>query len=290
MDLPPELPPILAPVDSGHPTETTAPPPIPRWRGWVLLLLMAAYPLSLGLIGAASQKGVTEPEAMLPDTVLGLWKSAGANFGIFAVFFGVAWAIARPGTERLFLKPRNPWATLGLGVAWSIGLRILVAVMVVAAIGAMWAWSTAHGRTADDLGGFRPKIENVISPAALHDPVYLLTVLTVISFVVAGLREELWRAAMIAGVVLVLPVRWQGRRGEILAVALGSIVFGLGHLPQGMGGVFLTGVLGIGLGGILIGHRSLWIAVLAHGFFDATSFLGLWAVDRAGLLKQFLAS
>ena len=289
MDLPPELPPVLLSADSGAPTPLPAETPIPRWRGWVLLLLMAAYPLSLGLIGAASQKGNAEPEAMLPETVSGLWKSAGANFGLFALFFAVAWAISRPGLSRLYLKRQNPWATLGLGVAWSIGLRILVAIMVVAAIAVMWAWSTAHGRVAEDLGGFRPKIENVISPAALHDPVYLVTVLTLISFVVAGLREELWRAAMIAGVVLVLPARWQGRRGEILAVILGSVVFGLGHLPQGIGGVLLTGVLGLGLGGILIGHRSLWIAVLAHGFFDATSFLGLWAVDRAGLLKQFLA-
>jgi membrane protease YdiL (CAAX protease family) len=39
-------------------------------------------------------------------------------------------------------------------------------------------------------------------------------------------------------------------------------------------------VLGIFLGLIMVYHRSIWPAVLAHGFFDATSMAVLpWAMD-----------
>jgi hypothetical protein len=37
----------------------------------------------------------------------------------------------------------------------------------------------------------------------------------------------------------------------------------------------LTGLLGVMLGTIMIFHRSIWEAVLAHGFFNATSFLAM---------------
>jgi membrane protease YdiL (CAAX protease family) len=33
----------------------------------------------------------------------------------------------------------------------------------------------------------------------------------------------------------------------------------------------LAGALGVGLGLIMVLHRSIWPAVIAHGFFDATS-------------------
>ena len=297
MEIPPELPPVLpapAMAGAGSPPSDLPPvvQPIPAWRGWALLLLMASYPLLLELIGALTgakrQQGDSAPVAMLPETIGGLWASCGMNLGIFGALFFVAWAVARPSAGSLYLRRSSPWAALGWGVAWSIVLRIVVAGMVLTVMGGFWIWARAHGKEVGSLDGFRPKIENVITPSALHDPLYLLMILTVVSFVVAGLREELWRAAMIAGVLSLLPERWQGRRGEALAIGIAAIVFGLGHLPQGAGGVLLTGFLGIGLGAVLVGHRSLWIAVLAHGFFDATSFFGLWAADRAGLLKQLL--
>jgi hypothetical protein len=44
-------------------------------------------------------------------------------------------------------------------------------------------------------------------------------------------------------------------------------------LPQGVGGVILTGVVGFILALVMMGHRSLWAAVIAHGFFDASTFV-----------------
>jgi membrane protease YdiL (CAAX protease family) len=60
------------------------------------------------------------------------------------------------------------------------------------------------------------------------------------------------------------------------AVLLAAVVFGFGHLPQGWGGVYVTGLLGTALGWIMVRHDSIWEAVLAHGFFDASTFAFLY--------------
>ncbi|MBM3841498.1 MAG: CPBP family intramembrane metalloprotease [Verrucomicrobia bacterium] len=43
------------------------------------------------------------------------------------------------------------------------------------------------------------------------------------------------------------------------------------HSMQGPVAVGLTTLLGFGLGVIMVLHRSIWPAVIAHGMFDATS-------------------
>jgi membrane protease YdiL (CAAX protease family) len=43
----------------------------------------------------------------------------------------------------------------------------------------------------------------------------------------------------------------------------------------------MAGLLGFGLGVIMILHRSIWPAVIAHGMFDATSLALLpWALEK----------
>jgi membrane protease YdiL (CAAX protease family) len=53
---------------------------------------------------------------------------------------------------------------------------------------------------------------------------------------------------------------------------------------MGILAVLFAGVLGLGLGLIMVFHRSIWPAVLAHGFFDATTMALLpWAM---GLMQH----
>jgi len=43
----------------------------------------------------------------------------------------------------------------------------------------------------------------------------------------------------------------------------------------------MTTLLGFGLGVIMVLHRSIWPAVIAHGMFDATSLALLpWLVEK----------
>jgi membrane protease YdiL (CAAX protease family) len=115
-------------------------------------------------------------------------------------------------------------------------------------------------------------VESVVEIDALRQPLYLFVMLTLVSFVLAGLREELWRSAMIALLAGLLPRWFAGRRGAWLAILPVALLFGLGHTPQGVAGVAVTTLLGAGLGAILVFHNSIWPAVLAHGFFNALTF------------------
>jgi hypothetical protein len=68
---------------------------------------------------------------------------------------------------------------------------------------------TAAQETIEKL---RPRTEAVVDAGArTSDPVYFVLALTWISFVVAGLREELWRAGMLAAVQANYPGVFSGR-------------------------------------------------------------------------------
>jgi membrane protease YdiL (CAAX protease family) len=119
-----------------------------------------------------------------------------------------------------------------------------------------------------------------VNAEALKDPLYVLFAVSVVSFGVAGFREELWRVGMMAGFAGLAPAIFATRRGQLIAVVVAAVIFGIGHTPQGIGGVVLTAVLGLALGCIIVRHQSIWEAVLAHGFFDATTFVGLYVVVK----------
>jgi len=103
---------------------------------------------------------------------------------------------------------------------------------------------------------------------------------TLVSFVLAGFTEELWRVGVLAALAALFPRLFESLRGKAVAVAMVAIVFGLGHLSQGWGGVVTTTVLGIGLGAIILFHGSVWDAVIAHGCLDASTFVLLFLLFR----------
>ena len=309
---PPVPPPIPPPILAGIPSpnspsdsELNSPPlltsistpgeapalPLAYWRRTLCLLLLVAYPLLLSVasqileeIGFKAARGAT----LLPEDLLGLFLSGGENLAIFGLWFLLAAWVGGLRPRQLKLVPLPRPSSILWGFGWSIGLRMIVAGVAVVGIA---IWMAIHGIKDLDPGmlkGVRPKVENLVAPESLRSPWYLFTNLTFISFVLAGFREELWRSGMIAGGIMLLPTSWRGRRGQVLFVVVSSVIFGLAHLPQGWGGVVLTGILGLGLGTIMLVHRSLWIAVLAHGFFDATTFLALWALDHFGKLAEVL--
>ena len=98
------------------------------------------------------------------------------------------------------------------------------------------------------------------------------------------MREELWRTCVISGLVG-LQGGGRGWRNGIRANALAALLFGLGHFPQGWTGVLVTTLLGFCLGSVMLVHRSTWVAVLAHGFFDALTFLILRVAQTSGWLE-----
>lgn len=70
------------------------------------------------------------------------------------------------------------------------------------------------------------------------------------------------------------------QRAYLVALVLVSVLFGLGHVYQGVSGVIGSAVSGLFFGSLyLASGRNLWLPILAHGFSDtialALIYLGL---------------
>lgn len=243
-------------------------PPTPpaRWRSWVALLLLASYVMLPAVLGLSRE---SSDQAILPGNVRGVLLLCGIELSLFSVAFGLAAWLARFRSTELYLTTPIRWWTWPRAMGWSIALRVGMGLLLAGSIGVA---QMIRGEPITDLDSVRPKIEAMVDVAALQDPVYLALMLTLVSFVLAGLREELWRAGMVSLLGRLAPGWFGGRVGPWLALIPVAILFGLGHTPQGWMGVAATTAIGLGLGAIMLFHRSLWDAVLAHGFFNATTF------------------
>ena len=158
------------------------------------------------------------------------------------------------------------------GWPWVFYVNLVPGAVMLAAIVLIGARLLTPESLQMFLSAHRPDLEALVDLAALrNNPVYFWLTVTVVSFVVAGLREELWRSAFLAGMGALWPQHFGSRAGQMLAVFIGAVIFGGAHLSMGIMAALMAGLLGLGLGAIMVGHRSIWPAVLAHGLFDATT-------------------
>jgi membrane protease YdiL (CAAX protease family) len=263
----------------------TEPARISRWRWWVHLVLLGIYPLAVGAIGWSRAPSYGPA---LGHGVKGLLVVCLVNLGVFAVAFGLAWLASRASVEALLLRWRGGWWTIPLGLGYSVALRLglgLVAVVVATAL--ILAGVATPQAIQQFFSANRPEVEAMVDVSALrHDPLYFWLSVTFVSFVLAGVREELWRSAFMAGLKNLWPGTLSSVSGQILCAVLAAVIFGFGHLAQGPRAVGFTGLLGLGLGLIMVFHRSIWPAVIAHGMFDATTMALLpWAMEQLTKLQ-----
>jgi membrane protease YdiL (CAAX protease family) len=255
------------------------PKPVSRWRWWIHLILITSYMFVLAAVGMRRDKS---HQPALSHTASGLLFVCAMELLSFGLVFGLAWLASRASLDDLLLRWRGKGRPVLLGAAYSAGLRI--ALGLVTALAAVVVLAT-HWMTMDSLRDFlaknRPGIENAVDVAALRDnPAYFWLTLTVVSFAVAGLREELWRSSFLAGLRTLWPRQFGSTLGQVWAVLIAAGLFGLAHLSMGLLAALLAGLLGFGLGLIMVFHRSMWPAALAHGFFDATSMALIpWAME-----------
>ena len=271
-------------MDSPPRLDTSPQPvkPTPGRGTWAVFLI-----LMVGYILAAAWRGTSpSPDGpALASSVGGLMSDTLVALLVFGVPFAIGVLLTKPCQDDLYLRlPRNWLLTCTLGAAWSVVLRL--AIMVPAAIVAGIMISLNRQEGLNQFAANRPKIENLLDPSALGNPVYALLCMTWLSFIVAGLREELWRAAVIRGICTLGGGFLSERKLECVAVFVSSLLFGLAHLTQGWLGVLLTSLLGLGLGLIQILRRSLPEAILAHGFFDASTFFLIFLLHQKELLAR----
>jgi membrane protease YdiL (CAAX protease family) len=268
------------------PVAIPAPRPVARWRWWIHLIVVGSYPL-LGLVGRSMSKaGPRGP--VLSGRVAGLLFVCGIELLVFCVFFLVAWLVSRASREELLLTWRPGWWVVPLGAGYSLALRFalgVVAVVVLTVLAASHLISTE--KIQEYVKVNRPDVESMVSvPALRHDPAYYWLTLTLVSFVVAGLREEMWRSGTLAAMRALWPRTFGSRMGQFAAMALIAVAFGAMHLRMGVLAAIGAGLLGFMLGLIIVLHKSIWPAVIAHGLFDATTFALLpWFLAEARHLQ-----
>lgn len=81
-------------------------------------------------------------------------------------------------------------------------------------------------------------------------------------------EELLFRGALLLIVARSVTIRRRPALGR-LALVVSSVLFGLAHLPYGVGNVVTATVDGLAYGTLALRSRSLWPAVLAHGAYDS---------------------
>ena len=243
---------------------------VSRFRWWIHLVLIGGY------VAAAIPLGLLQHrrQPALLTTTHGLLIVCAFEIGTFGVIFALGWLASRASAEDLLLKWRQGWWTIPLGIGYSIVLRIAIAIVVFLMVAILLltgllprespAQFSTDGRTA---------VERIVDVSAMqHNRAYFWLTVTIASFIVGGLREELWRSGTLAAMRALWPAPFEGRGGQIAGVALIAIVFGLAHLSMGLLAAAMAMILGFLLGIIMVVHRSIWPAVIAHGMFDATSF------------------
>ena len=263
----PGLPPVI-------PDEQPSKPMVSRWRWGLHLIVLAAYPITIGIAGAHMKPG---SGPMLPSDPVQLVTGVAEQLSLFGVVCLLAWWASRASEDDLRLRWTSGLAPLSRGVLYGIGLQL--GVMLIGII--LRALVTVLGGHPETLEKLQPEYERLVDPAQLASkPILVLLNVTLVSFVMGGFSEELWRSGMLAGLAGVAPNLFRSPKGQVWAVCVAAISFGLGHLAQGWGGVVVTSILGAALGLIMIWHRTIWTAVFAHGVFDAASFLLIYFVAK----------
>lgn len=114
------------------------------------------------------------------------------------------------------------------------------------------------------------------------DLVYLLIGLGVVWTVAAFGEEMVFRGYFLNRIADLFKNRYMG---WTVGLIVSSIVFGLGHLYQGISGAILAGFFGMVFGLVyLVSGRNLWVPILLHGFYDTSAFLILYfSLDKTVL-------
>jgi membrane protease YdiL (CAAX protease family) len=100
-----------------------------------------------------------------------------------------------------------------------------------------------------------------------------LVLFTVVVFVAGGVREEIQRAFLLRRFE-----RWLG--GTSVGVFITSVLFGAGHLIQGLDATIATGLLGAFWGVVYLRRKSIVGPVVSHSGFNLIQLVQLVTLSR----------
>jgi hypothetical protein len=197
---------------------------------------------------------------VLRFTPMGEWLSLVPILGPSLPFFGLAlYVLIREWIERKSL------AALGIRAPESIAIAGLLT------IGGFIVLRATTGALSELLG-LEPDLTRM---ELLHDNLTLLFAITPLMWIIAGFGEEVLHR----GFVLIKVAHILGREmpAWIPAVLIQSLIFGIGHIYQGLGGVLLTTISGIIFGTLyLLAKRNIWPGIIVHAASNTWGFYQIY--------------
>ena len=220
---------------------------------------------------------VTSDGAVRAQTTRGkrLWPAAAA-VEVLAATAAVVLDLLIPSLVLLAM------AAASLGVRRqgprSLGLlRVPARPVVLHVLAFTVAWTVIHlavtmpianhvSGTHQDLSGF----------ADVEGDLALLALFVVLSWTLAAFVEELaFRGYLLTRM---REAFGGGRVATVLGVAASSLLFGVLHSEQGLIGVVVVSLDAVAFSVVRYRYRTVWAAVLAHGFNNTIGFVALFLV------------
>lgn len=219
-------------------------------------LAMIVFYLIYGWYENANRTPEQDRESRLPlynKTLVILWSLAALSAGCWLVSGGtgaeLGFRAVRPGWMGWVA-----WAAAGLGLAYILYMAVLLSRSSEARQQVRDQLETA------ELDFMRPRT------AREHIRFRWLSI-------TAGITEEIvFRGFLIAALAIVMPVWMAG----VIAV----LIFGLGHIYQGAGGVIRTSVIGAVFTVLYLMAGSLWPVILLHIFIDLAAGVQFQLIDE----------
>jgi uncharacterized protein len=147
-------------------------------------------------------------------------------------------------------RPTNWLVTIAVALAAGVALQLISEFAIEPLI------ERLTGETAD-LSEFRSLVGNL--PAALG--------MLALVWTLAAFGEEMAYRGYVLERAATLGHRTPA--AYVVGIVAVSLLFGLGHVYQGIAGVFGSAFAGLYFGTLyLASGRNLWLAILAHGFSD----------------------
>ena len=187
---------------------------------------------------------------------------SGAVCGILAAWL---WLRADRATGRAwnFSVPLGWNRTIGWGIAGAVAVALI-----------FLGGSFLLGQLGMDM----PDVD-LIMDFVTESPLALLLWIVLVAILAAGLGEEL----IYRGFILDRFMHVKGLRSSIWpAAVLQALLFSMPHAYQGVGGIILTGVVGLFFAWMRMQARwSLWPLVIAHALYDTVALTAGYG-DSAG--------
>ena len=224
-------------------------------------------PSGIGVTPGGFRDALRAQKFLLPELLVAAAILAAGYAGILPfsatpfllVFAVVSLRLRGEGARAVGLAFRPDWGRtalvgIGAGIGYQ-GFSLYVAEPAIARL---------TGRLPD-VSLFAPLAGNV----------HFLLISLAVAWTLAAVGEEfVYRGYLLTRIARMLgntPRTWLG------ALAVTSILFGVGHGYQGVAGMISAGLGGFAFGLLyLVTGRNLWVSVIAHGTMDTVGFLLLY--------------